>query len=689
MKRGSVLTRVLVRLLARQRGEVRAMQDLRHLQGVVRFTVLFALTVFVPAVLLAYLALGSLRAVEDQIDQELRTRAEQATAQVHRDLSLTFERFEHSTTQRLLRGQSALSNLSDLSPYLRAAFRFDAGGQLAAPFALPDSPPAREPPLRLQRLFDLARTLELRGDHLEAAAHYQLAAAVDAAHTHTGEAEYARARCLLKAGQTGEAERAFADVHADYANIRDRFGFRLGDLATLKRAELRLSVDPELGTVALQQLTEEILSARWTIGYPGESAVARRALRVLDGHADPDWLGRARTRLDERSTQLFWAAQLQDELELFAGTQLRRAPREFLYHARPDTGSLWATLLWGDDLYAFSFHQGEIDIDLRHAAAQSDALDEDVSVRLVGPRDDAPAGVLSREVLQPYLPFLTVEALPANPDELRAEKSRQRTVRLAVLFLLVGMTAVGVVLTARLLGQELEGARIKADFAANVSHELRSPLTQIRLKAEALILDLIYDDADRQAHYRAIVRETDRLSRLVDNVLDFSAIERGAKRYTFRPEDMGEIVTTAVDTVRSTIESRGLQLDMDVPDDLPVVWVDRVAVSQVVINLLSNALKYGADGGWLGVTARVGLDGVDITVADRGMGISPDEQELVFDQFYRSGNPKVRRRRGTGIGLAIVRYIVEAHGGTASVESTPGEGSSFTVTFPLEPQDGA
>jgi signal transduction histidine kinase len=296
-------------------------------------------------------------------------------------------------------------------------------------------------------------------------------------------------------------------------------------------------------------------------------------------------------------------------------------------------------------------------------------------------------GALAGRSLGPWLPALTIAVGPADPERLMATKFQKRRIRIVIVLIAVGMSVVGVVLSARLLNRELESARIKADFAANVSHELRSPITQIRLKGEALQLGLTTDDVDRQHHYDAVVREAERLSRLVDNVLDFAAIEQGAKRYTFRPEDLGDVLRNTVESTRNALESGGLEVELDVPDDLPVVWIDREAISQVIINLLSNATKYGADGGWVGVRARADEEGVDLTIRDRGLGISKEDQLRIWDRFYRSADPNVRRRRGTGIGLTIVRYIVDEHGGSITVDSSPGKGTTFTIHFPLEPRD--
>ncbi len=228
-------------------------------------------------------------------------------------------------------------------------------------------------------------------------------------------------------------------------------------------------------------------------------------------------------------------------------------------------------------------------------------------------------------------------------------------------------------------------ANMKADFAANVSHELRSPITQIRLKGEALQLGLTTDEEDLRRHYDAIVHESERLSRLVDNVLDFAAIERGAKRYQMRQEDLRLLVATTGEAMRAPLAARGLALDLDIPEDLPQVEVDREAVKQVLINLLSNAAKYGAEGKWVGLRMRLALDSIDISVSDRGIGISKSDQARIFEEFYRSSDTNVRRKKGTGIGLSIVRYIINAHGGSLSVDSEPGQGATFTVTLPLGP----
>jgi two-component system phosphate regulon sensor histidine kinase PhoR len=275
-----------------------------------------------------------------------------------------------------------------------------------------------------------------------------------------------------------------------------------------------------------------------------------------------------------------------------------------------------------------------------------------------------------------------VVAYARNPGELAARQSEEVRRGLGTVLLAVAMILVGTVLSARLVRHELDSARVKSEFAANVSHELRSPITQIRLKAEALQLGLAESPESRSRHYDVIVREAERLSRMVDNMLDFAAIERGVKRYNLRAGDLSLTVQNVVETARVAMETRAMRIEDTYPDDLPPVWHDPDAVAQCMTNLLSNAAKYGAEAGWIGVGVEHGSSEVRVTVADRGIGITPEEQAHVFEQFWRSNDPQARRRKGTGIGLTIVKYVMEAHGGRVSLSSAPGHGAAFTLHFP-------
>jgi signal transduction histidine kinase len=239
------------------------------------------------------------------------------------------------------------------------------------------------------------------------------------------------------------------------------------------------------------------------------------------------------------------------------------------------------------------------------------------------------------------------------------------------------------VATYRLVRQETEMARLRADFVANVSHDLKTPLALIRMFGETLEMGRVPDEARRREYYRVITREGERLSRLIDNVLDFSRIESGRRRY--------EPLLTAVEPlVRETLEAfgyplreQGFDVAVRVAPDLPEVPLDAEAVSQALGNLVDNAIKYSGPRKVLRVEASVRHGHLALAVEDEGVGIPREEHGRIFEKFYRVGRSDTQGRRGSGVGLALVRHVAEAHGGRVTVESRPGAGSRFTLWLPL------
>jgi signal transduction histidine kinase len=254
-------------------------------------------------------------------------------------------------------------------------------------------------------------------------------------------------------------------------------------------------------------------------------------------------------------------------------------------------------------------------------------------------------------------------------------------------FLILGVLSVvmigGLILAYRSVNREMSLARLKSDFVSNVSHELRTPLALIRLYAETLELGRITTVEKKEEYYRIIRKESERLSALINNILDFSRIEAGRKEYDFRETDIAELVRNTLDTYRYQIEQQGFALEESLDPAVPRVRVDREAIARALVNLVNNALKYSANEKFLGVRLYRENSALKIEVIDRGIGIPRREQAKIFEKFYRTGDPLVHNTKGSGLGLALVRHITDAHGGNVQVESTPGKGSTFTLSLPL------
>jgi signal transduction histidine kinase len=258
-------------------------------------------------------------------------------------------------------------------------------------------------------------------------------------------------------------------------------------------------------------------------------------------------------------------------------------------------------------------------------------------------------------------------------------------------FLILGILSLliigGLVLTKHVVSKEMALARLKSDFVSNVSHELRTPLALIRLYAETLELGRITTKEKKQQYYRIIRKESERLTALINNILDFSRIEAGRKEYEFRETDIADLVRNTLDSYRYQIEQQGFALEESIDSSLPAVRVDREAIARAVVNLVNNALKYSAEEKFLGVKLYRDNGAVKLEVEDHGIGIARRDQLKIFEKFYRTGDPLVHNTKGSGLGLSLVRHITEAHGGDIVVESTPGKGSRFILSLPLASAD--
>jgi signal transduction histidine kinase len=254
-------------------------------------------------------------------------------------------------------------------------------------------------------------------------------------------------------------------------------------------------------------------------------------------------------------------------------------------------------------------------------------------------------------------------------------------------FLILGVLSVmligGLVLTYRSVNKQVELARLKSDFVSNVSHELRTPLALIRLYAETLELGRITTQQKKDDYYSIIRKESERLTALINNILDFSRIEAGRKEYDFRETDIAELVRNTLDSYRYQIEQQGFAFEEQIESSIPAVRVDREAIARALVNLVNNALKYSANEKFLGVRLYRDKSVLKLEVSDRGIGIERDEQARIFEKFYRTCDPLVHNTKGSGLGLSLVRHITRAHGGDVEVESSPGRGSRFTMSLPL------
>lgn len=246
------------------------------------------------------------------------------------------------------------------------------------------------------------------------------------------------------------------------------------------------------------------------------------------------------------------------------------------------------------------------------------------------------------------------------------------------LALLLGGMTLGILLILRDISREEHLARLRTDFISNVTHELKTPLTSIQLFTESMVLKRIKSEQDKKEYLNIILKETESLKRMINNILDFSRKEKGRREYHFEEVNISSLVKEATDDLEYWLVEKQFSLVKEIEDKV-FVKADPAALKQAIINLLNNAIKFSVDRKEIFVRLKKGPEYILIQVEDRGIGIPDDQKDLIFQPFYRVGQRHAEDISGTGLGLSVVKEIVDAHHGTISLNSRINEGSCFTI----------
>jgi len=291
----------------------------------------------------------------------------------------------------------------------------------------------------------------------------------------------------------------------------------------------------------------------------------------------------------------------------------------------------------------------------------------------------------------PWLPGWQLSFMPIESSAFDEDNRQHRVLYVSVALAGIGVIAIVGLAAAGSLRRHLRLARMKTDLVAAASHELRSPLASMRVLVEGLLADASFDPRKTREYLELLAVENARLSRLIENFLTFSLLDRNRHRFVLAPSDPVAIVAGAVESVRDRVPA-DCDLRVDVPASLPAVMADADALRTALINLLENALKYTPANKQIVVRASRDGDGaVIVAVEDNGIGIPAREQRRIFRRFYRVDQRLSRETSGVGLGLSIVELIMRGHHGTVSVQSAPGAGSTFTLRVPCadpEPEQG-
>ncbi len=276
-----------------------------------------------------------------------------------------------------------------------------------------------------------------------------------------------------------------------------------------------------------------------------------------------------------------------------------------------------------------------------------------------------------------------LQAVPRNYNELEREVRNQRSTNLFFIIVSMSLILFSLAVIYGAVSRERQLRQLKEDFISNVSHELKTPLSLIRMFSEILVTGRVKSEEAKREYYSVIHNESDRMGRLVNNLLDFGSLEKDKKRKYFEKVNIPGLVKKALEAYRYEFQKEGFQLVSEIDESVPDTLADPNAISMALFNLLDNSVKYSADQKEIRVAVSATNGEIRISVADRGLGIPAAEQQRIFEKFYRGSSAQVKKTRGSGIGLAITKQVAEMHGGEVLLESEPGNGSTFTLTIPI------
>ena len=483
------------------------------------------------------------------------------------------------------------------------------------------------------------------------------------------------ARGSRKAGQTNACRDAYQTLLARYGDWNDLSHRPYALIAAQELGELWPAQEPS-SRQSLRPIFRDLLQGRWELSAEQVdyfvSRLGEQVQELLPGRATSDYL--SHFELARTLREGFRPPQTLNTNQTYT-TALKRGAQDYQTFF-----AAHAAMSGAQTLIGFSVDLDWIERQLAPKVARQLELGETVQLTKRKPANAATSAEVPAALatFPSLFPFWQLSA--AATPRASATARRDTLVFVGVVLVILGVLSLGVVLLLRDVSRETQLNRLRADFVSGVSHELKTPLTLIRLYGETLLYGEDFPDQERRNYYQIITRESERLTQLIDKVLDFSRLDRGQRHYHLHEGNLAAVVASTVEAYRQFLKRQGYSLETELATDVPPVRFDADAVSEAVLNLLDNAAKYSGPSKQIQVRLNARESSVLLEIQDNGVGILNDEQEKIFQQFYRGQSNA--EKGGHGLGLFIVKHIMTAHDGRVEVESEVGKGSLFRLTFP-------
>lgn len=654
--------------------------------------------IVVPALALALLSLLSVRSQKEGTDRERERLADRLgkgiLEQINRSFSEIEARVDLAEIELLApdRNQTALPALLALPP-IETVFVIAKDGALKAPVPHWSTAAVQELDRDFKSAFDQAEALEIQGKPQEAAGRYEELLAASRSSRPQALLLNALARCLRKVGQPEKAEELYHRLRAEHPKELSTQGTSLAAAAALETLSIAIQLkDPSRALDPCRRFLEDLLKGRIPVSRPEAAYCASEVAAFLktpgltaEGAECSRALSLLRNVLDaERTAEKLWAEPVPKE------PVPDKSPVRYTYRAATPEILVGTKPLGPDGLRLVICLRSEVlKAESRTSIAQLLQYSGSFAYEIRDARQSAWLAAIDGPLTPPIARF-SLERLPGcelsvSVPESPAVKAGARIRMLAscgLILLLLMTIGASLYFMNTLVRRTAELSALKTDFVSAVSHEMRTPLATIRMIAEMFQMQRVKDLRTSQEYIETIASETDRLTRLINKVLDFSRMDSGRQNYSFVRTALGPIVSATVRNFEAGL-SRDCRIRVTIQEGLPEMAVDEDAIVQALLNLLDNAVKYSPEPGQVEVTLSLQGTELLLQVADQGIGIDPRELRMIFDKFYRCEDELTRRTTGTGIGLSIVKHIAEAHRGRIEARSAPGSGSVFTLHLPL------
>ncbi|OGD18186.1 MAG: hypothetical protein A2W03_00430 [Candidatus Aminicenantes bacterium RBG_16_63_16] len=704
-----------------------------------RIVLLFGIGIVLPSLLLGYLAFRGIQndraLVEKERLEETRRAADRVIRTVDDAIAATEEALAKTLADRSGRPPEelalALIRLAAANPQVEQIFylqnlkdiRFPAVHPLYIVDGRREAGPSPLADLSLSTGIQAAQQLEFRQkDYARALAAYRRALQNATDPLLKGLILNGVARVQRKSGLLKDALTTYEEVVRNYSGMIIPGGMPLGPSASLEICALSRELEDTAKSIqASLGLYRSLLRPKWTLERAEFDFFSVRAKTLIQDtiSSRPSGLDLTPFQSEFRSLEAEEAEQRKRTERMIAFEQGAPAALEAKIRggaAGPDRAFRRLALDLGSESYLVSITRPSapavnasdtawgfvIDAErlrgdsLRPALRQNFPSGETTwsvkgnSGAAVLSSDNPPAGpVTFRTNFAANVPDWTLEFHQPPPRLLKTFLFSRRGFYSLVFLLIAGILVFGLALTIRAVSHELELARMKSDFVSTVSHEFKSPLTSIRQLAEMLQSGRVPSEERRQQYYDVLLEQSERLALLTDNILSLARIEEGRAEFTFESTDVTALIAGVVSPIQDRVRHEGFALELKAASPIPFIAVDRSALSQAIANLIDNAIKYSGGSKKILITASIEGQSLAIAVEDFGIGINKEDIPKLFERFYRGGDELTRTVKGSGLGLTLVKEIVQAHRGKVRVESEPGKGSVFSILLPLPQGEGS